>query len=139
MPPTKGSTPATKDAPQSEPAASPEEEVVQVSRAAMDELMARLAKLEGGDTNTAPVVYEGSGKGKTIQFRGKPAKIVRTTRNLITGAIVDHIEYDVERRDKHTGRVESTTMGRSLRRPGTGNAKQTDIEVETDVEVGADG
>jgi hypothetical protein len=68
----------------------------------------------------------------TRVHRGQNCEVVRVTKNLLTGAIYDHILYERNVTNRRTGEVAPAFVGKKLRRPGTGVAvvDVTEVEVE---------
>jgi hypothetical protein len=76
---------------------------------------------------------------RTRRFRGQERDIVRTTKNVITGAVYDLIEYPRTVTSKRDGSTTTVYLNRKLRRPGTGlPVAVKEIEVETEIEAGAE-
>ncbi len=69
------------------------------------------------------------------RFRNRMCDVIRTTQNIQTGAIYDHIEYTRQVTNRLNDTVSTETLIRKLRRPGTGVAavaKEVEIEVTVD-------
>ena len=67
-------------------------------------------------------------------FRGRMCNVVRSVRNISTGAIYDLVEYTRQVTNRRTGEVTMETLTRKLRRPGTGtSALIKEVEVETEL------
>jgi len=60
--------------------------------------------------------------GRTRSHRGQECPILKTTRDIRTGAIHDHILYTRSVINRRTGDQTAATVGKKLRRPGTGVA-----------------
>jgi hypothetical protein len=68
---------------------------------------------------------------RTRVFRGQECEILKTTKNVRTGAIYDLIHYKRKVTNRHTGEVSEVFVGRKLRRPGTGVvAAPREVEIE---------
>lgn len=59
---------------------------------------------------------------RTRAHRGQACPILKTTQDTRTGAIYDLIEYTRSVTNRRTGEVQKQTVGKKLRRPGTGVA-----------------
>jgi len=57
---------------------------------------------------------------RTRGFRGQACEILKTTKDTVTGAVYDLINYKRRVTNRHTGEVKDVYVGRKLRRPGTG-------------------
>lgn len=77
--------------------------------------------------------------GRTRLFRGRLCPVVRSVRNVNTGAIYDLISYTRQVTNRRDGSVTTETLHRKLRRPGTGTSllvKEVEIEaVAAEVEL----
>ena len=77
--------------------------------------------------------------GRTRLFRGRLCPVVRSVRNVNTGAIFDLISYTRQVTNRRDGSVTTETLTRKLRRPGTGVSllgKEVEIEaVAAEVEL----
>ena len=68
---------------------------------------------------------------RTRVHRGQKCPILKTTKDTRTGAIYDLIEYTRSVTNRRTGDVSKHTVGKKLRRPGTGVVAGThEIEIE---------
>jgi hypothetical protein len=68
----------------------------------------------------------------TRLHRGQKCEVVKVTKNIVTGAIYDHILYERSVTNRRTGEVAPAFVGKKLRRPGTGvvAANVTEVEIE---------
>jgi hypothetical protein len=57
---------------------------------------------------------------RTRVFRGQACEILKTTKNIHTGAVYDLVAYVRTVTNRHTGEVKEVIVGRKLRRAGTG-------------------
>lgn len=67
---------------------------------------------------------------RTRRFRGQEHTVEKTTRDLRTGALYDHITYTRSVTNRKDGTVSVQTLSTKLRRPGTGGQVVTEVEVE---------
>jgi hypothetical protein len=67
---------------------------------------------------------------RTRRFRGQDIPVDKTTRDLRTGALYDHITYKRSVTNRKDGTVSDQTLSTKLRRPGTGGQVVTEVEVE---------
>jgi hypothetical protein len=97
-----------------------------------------------GDTQAdAPAVKPGKGtkvegakaapkKAKrTRKHRGQECEVVKVTKDRVTGAIYDLILYKRNVTNRRSGEVTVVSVGKKLRRPGTG---QVDLPREEEIE-----
>lgn len=67
----------------------------------------------------------------TRLFRGRQCTIVKSVKNLATGAVYDLIEYTRQVTNRRDGSVSTEKLIRKMRRPGTGVAAPVkEVEVE---------
>ena len=60
--------------------------------------------------------------------------VVKSVRNVNTGAIYDLIEYTRQVTNRRDGSVSTETLTRKLRRPGTGTSELSqEVEIETEL------
>lgn len=68
---------------------------------------------------------------RTRLFRGKACTIIKSVKNLITGAEYDLVEYTRQVTNRKDGSVSTEKLTRKMRRPGTGTATPAkEIEIE---------
>jgi hypothetical protein len=68
---------------------------------------------------------------RTRVHRGQKCPILKTTKDTRTGAIYDLIEITRSVTNRRTGDVSKQTVGKKLRRPGTGvMGEPREIEIE---------
>ena len=68
--------------------------------------------------------------GRTRVHRGQVCPVTKVTKNTSTGAIYDHILYVRNVTNRRTGEVSPASVGKKLRRPGTGS-----LDVPKEVEI----
>ena len=69
---------------------------------------------------------------RTRLFRNRLCPVVKTVRNVVTGAVYDLVTYDRQVTNRRDGTVTTETLTRRLRRPGTGlqpMAREVEVEV----------
>lgn len=72
--------------------------------------------------------------GRTRHFRGRACPVRKTTKNIVTGAIYDHVDYTRTVINRRDGSTSTETLTRKLRRPGTGVAVMgKEVEIETEL------
>ncbi len=76
---------------------------------------------------------DGPSKHAPIKFRGKMCKVSRVTKNVLTGAVYDHVEYQRQVTNRRDMTVSTVTLTRKVRRPGTGGPAAKEVEIESEV------
>ena len=68
-------------------------------------------------------------------FRGRMCPVVKSVRNVNTGAVYDLVEYQRQVTNRRDGSISTQTLTRKLRRTGTGTANPAkEVEIETEIE-----
>lgn len=68
---------------------------------------------------------------RTRVHRGQKCPVIKVTKNTRTGAIYDHILYTRSVTNRRDGTSQKATVGKKLRRPGTGVVLEPkEVEVE---------
>lgn len=84
----------------------------------------------GKDSFTAEAGDSGTAKpGRTRVHRGQECPVLKTTRDTRTGAIHDHILYTRSVTNRKSGEQQAATVGKKIRRPGTGSVVVSREEV----------
>lgn len=71
-------------------------------------------------------------EAKQITFRGAKHTVVDTERDSLTGAVYDYIEVPKTVLNKQLGKNETVTIGRRIRRAGTGGSTTRMVPVGDD-------
>ncbi len=74
-------------------------------------------------------------KHAPVKFRGVMCEVSRVTKNVQTGAVYDHVEYQRQVTNRRDNSVSSVTLTRKIRRPGTGGVGREVKEIEIESEV----